>query len=103
MAKYDFKDKYTRMLKKARTSFTNKQKAGWSRDVSAGFLKEEILEVDMPGKSVEITHGQKEAPHTTKYDNIKEINLRELEEIIVWLNTKVAGEELNRLLKRKVV
>jgi len=112
MTKYDFKNKYTHMLKKARTSFTNKKKAGWSRNVSAGFLKEEIRNITMHGKGVKIFYGTPlpkdklvliDKGFIAQYDNINEINLRELEEMILWLNEKVAKEELNRLLKRKVV
>ena len=47
MTKYEWKNDFSKMLRMLRNSRTLKIKHGWSRDMGAGFIKEDIKEVEL--------------------------------------------------------
>jgi len=79
--KYEWKSDVTKMLRMLRNSRTLKEKFGWSRQVSAGFIAEDITDVVLnPDKTVTVVT---EAFNLTQKP--REYNLRETEELIKWL------------------
>lgn len=77
---------YSRILKSLRMSRTRKIKANWSREVGAGFIADDI-------KNIQLVY-KKPANWTFKFHfhfghkqdfSIDELNLRETEEAIEWL------------------
>ncbi len=62
---------------KLKQSLKEKTKAGWARDIGAGFIAEDIDGVSLRGNSVHII-----TPTFTQNIPIKELNLRETEELI---------------------
>jgi hypothetical protein len=80
-------NKYTtksRLLKILRNSRTQKKKAGWSREMGAGFVAEDIISVapDSGGLFFVFSWGTQTIP-------VQELNLRETEEAIKFLEKKV--------------
>ena len=75
---------YTRILGQARMSRSQKVKASWSGETGAGFIKNDILNIESIGKMIEFTFswGQQTL-------GINELNLRETEELIDFCKEKV--------------
>lgn len=95
----EYKSRYTYLLKMARQSLAIKKKAGWSRDIGAGWTKEDIVDlrpIAKGGGGICPTCGQRipeEATasftlvdHVGEYTmTMKDLNLRETEEVVKWL------------------
>ena len=71
-------------MKALRNSRTLKIKAGWSREVGAGFIKEDIAEISKDGKNIKITL----LNNYTMEVETKDLNLRETEEAITFLENE---------------
>jgi len=83
------KSLYTRLLGALRMSEHNKKKHGWSRDVGAGFIVDDLLDIEPVGKSsVRLKFGWG-GEQTTP---IPQLNLRETEEAIKFLKHKMWKE-----------
>jgi len=98
---YNYKNKSTELLKCLNSSRKVKIKKGWSEEVGAGFIAEDIKHVEIAGKN--------------KYNNIiikisfnfghiqdfeaKDLNLRETEELIKFIKLRKTEEIYNKLLK----
>ena len=65
-------------------SRNNKIKSGWSRESGSGFVMEDIIDVISIGKKIEFIFGW--GKQTLE---IKELNLRETEELIKFCKGKV--------------
>jgi len=83
MIKYDWKDDTTRMLRALRNSRTLKVKYGWSRESGAGFISEDIKDASLVGKKIRIYFNWL---HQQDFDTC-DLNLRETEELIKYLET----------------
>jgi len=78
---YQWKSSYTHTLRQLRNSKALKEKAGWSRNVGAGFIKEDITDIHVnPDKTITII-----TPAMKWTVKIGDLNLRETEEAIEWL------------------
>lgn len=85
MVTYNWKDDKTKMLRMLRNSKTLKEKYGWSREVGAGFVKDDICYIGLRenGKLLfKFGWG-----HTQVF-MVKELNLRETEEAIKYLEAE---------------
>jgi len=82
--KNKFKSKKTELLKILRASRTAKEKAGWSRLVGAGFVDEDIDSVEKVTKH--LLKFKFRFGHTQNI-RVNELNLRETEEAIKFLET----------------
>ena len=82
--KNKFKSKKTELLKILRASRTAKKKAGWSRLVGAGFIEEDIDSIDKVTKHV--LRFKFKFGHSQNIP-VRELNLRETEEAIKFLET----------------
>lgn len=79
-----FKDERSYILHQLRMSKNNKEKANWSREIGAGFIKEDITGIEpLEDKSLRFTFswGSQNIP-------VSELNLRETEEAIKYLEEK---------------
>lgn len=87
-----YKNQYTELLKVVHNSLTLKRKAGWSRNVSAGFIAEDIKNAFVATKEgtslifFEFGDGRRWYAHPG------ELNLRETEELVKWAELKAAEE-----------
>lgn len=81
---YNYQSEKTELLKALRNSRTLKIKAGWSREVGAGFIKEDIAEISKDGKNIKITL----LNNYTMEVETKDLNLRETEEAITFLENE---------------
>lgn len=52
-----YKSEETHMLKALRMSRALKEKAGWSRQIGAGFIAEDMTELKLVGKDIHFTFG----------------------------------------------
>lgn len=86
----------TQMLKALRNSKTLKEKAGWSREIGAGFIVEDIKDMRKEGKAI---HFVFEWGNQTI--QIPELNLRETEEAIKFLEDKQVEESVKSTLRYK--
>jgi hypothetical protein len=94
MAKYEWRSEHTEILRRLRASLTVKKKLGWSRNIGAGFVAEDLCGVQYLGstKVIRIFMGEEMiGPNTLIYDihSIADLNLRETEELIKWLEEKI--------------
>jgi len=82
--KYEHLTIKSALLKKVNSSLTKKRNAGWGKDVGAGFIKEDILEVGL------LANGKIKVKTETFTLNqpINEFNLRETEEVRKFLKLK---------------
>lgn len=79
--KYEWKNEATRLLKMLRMSEKRKEQHGWSRNVSAGFIAEDIKEVILnEDKTITVI-----TEAFTLTQKPIEYNLRETQELIKWL------------------
>jgi hypothetical protein len=81
MAKYDWESDRSRLLRMLRASAAQKQKRGWSREIGAGFIVEDIIDI-------ETTLSKKLLFHFSWGDQAitpRDLNLRETEEAIKFL------------------
>jgi len=89
MTKYEWRSDTTKLLRMLRNSKTLKEKYGWSRQVSAGFIAEDISDVVLnPDKTISVVT---EAFNLTQKP--AEYNLRETKELIRWLEQKQWREQ----------
>jgi hypothetical protein len=82
MTKYEWKNEATKMLRMLRNSRALKIKHGWSREMGAGFIKDDI-------KSMKL-NADNTITITFHFDHIQtfktsDLNLRETEEAIKYL------------------
>lgn len=81
------------LVKALRMSLAMKKKSGWSRDVSAGFIAEDI-------KDSFIAQHEKGSVFFEFQDarkwvaEIRDLNVRELEELILWAEAKDSGVDI---------
>lgn len=86
-----FKSPLTRLAGALRMSMTQKKKCGWSREVGAGFIKDDVQDVIPVGKSAVTVHFNWGGVQTMA---ISDLNLRETEELLKfvlhkqWLSDK---------------
>lgn len=83
MTKYNWKDEKTRILRMLRNSRTLKQKNKWSREAGAGFIAEDIQNIwlfDDEHKTLGFRF-----PWRCQYFKTGDLNLRETEEVIKFL------------------
>ena len=86
MTDYKWKDDKTKMLRMLRNSKTLKEKNGWSREVGAGFIVDDIKSIELlDDKSLIFEFGW--GRQTMK---VGDLNLRETEEAIKFLEGKYA-------------
>jgi hypothetical protein len=52
-----YKSEETQMLKALRMSRALKEKAGWSREIGAGFIVEDITKMNLSAKDIHFTFG----------------------------------------------
>jgi hypothetical protein len=90
MAKYNFKSPDVALLRRLRNSFAVKKKSGYSRLVSAGFIADDLKDIyqDISGEIIVST----EAFNQRMW--IKDLNLRETEEAIKFVEIKIAKQGL---------
>ena len=87
---YTYQSDRTKLLKMLRASLTMKKKKGWSRDVGAGFIAEDIKSVILnPDKTVTIK-SHYGLHHNPRY-SMWSLNLRETEELLRYVEQK--GEQ----------
>lgn len=91
-----YKSEETQMLKALRMSRALKEKAGWSREMGAGFIAEDITEMKIVGKDIHFTFGWGEQTIA-----IKDLNLRETEESIKFLENIQLSEAAKQTLRYK--
>jgi len=81
-----FKSPYHRLQKILSSSMSIKKKAGWSRDVGAGFIKNDIKSVVLyPDNSFKIVF---KWDHEQKF-KAGDLNLRETEELLKWVKERI--------------
>jgi hypothetical protein len=79
---YRWKSEKTRLLRILRASRAEKIRRGWSRASGAGFISEDIESVKLnEGKTITIRFG---SGHMQDF-KASDLNLREIEELIKWL------------------
>lgn len=81
MNNYQWKSDITKLLRILRASLAVKRKSGWSREVSAGFIKEDIGAVSLEEKYISIMNTEGDY-YCVK---VNQLNLRETEELIKFL------------------
>ena len=91
-----YKSEETHMLKALRMSKALKEKAGWSRLIGAGFIVEDITKMNLSGKDIHFTFGWGEQTIA-----IKDLNLRETEEAIKFLEDIQLSEAAKGTLRYK--
>lgn len=81
---YKYKTIYGRLLKALRNSATYKIKHKWSRECGSGFIAEDVREVKEinTGFKIRFKWGEQ------FFETTKELNLRETEELIKFLDGK---------------
>jgi len=84
MTNYNWKDDKTKLLRMLRNSKTKKEKNGWSREVGAGFVKDDLDSIEL-GPDNTITIRTEAFAQTGKTGDF---NLRETEEMIKFLEEK---------------
>jgi len=95
-APYNFKSDTTELLRKLRASISQREKKGWSRNVGAGFIKEDIKEVTLIGKKIKIEFNYE---HIQTFD-VNDLNLREQEELVKYLEIREQEEHLKNVKSR---
>lgn len=86
MSKYHWTSATSRLLRILRASRAAKEKAGWSRHLGAGFIKEDIYDVILVGRGIiAVGIGTSERYVHWLYLHPREINLRENDELIKYL------------------
>ncbi|MFA5307592.1 MAG: hypothetical protein WC365_09145 [Candidatus Babeliales bacterium] len=82
---YTYKSEYTGALKALRNSRKLKIKHGWSRDIGSGFIAQDITRIaPLPdGLGFLFSWG-------TQTIKIADLNLRETEETIKWLELRIS-------------
>jgi nitrate reductase NapAB chaperone NapD len=87
---YNFQNPNTALLNRLKKSLAVKQKSGYSRDVSAGFIAEDLQEIyqDISGEIIVVTEAFRQRMW------IKDLNLRETEEAIRFVQIKIAKGKL---------
>jgi hypothetical protein len=90
------------MLKVLKMSRTAKIKAGWSREIGAGFINDDI-------EAVAIKEGKFQTIFIIKFSwgsqselSVNELNLRETEELIKWVLQKETEERINKMELQRV-
>lgn len=91
-----YKSEETQMLKALRMSRALKEKAGWSRNIGAGFIAEDITKMRMDNKDIHFTFGYGEQTII-----IKDLNLRETEEAIKFLEDIQISEVVKKTLRHR--
>lgn len=81
MTPYNWKSDKTRMLRMLRNSKTLKEKHGWARETGAGFIADDIMDVQILDKG----HLYFRFPCHRQAMRIRDLNLRETEEAIKYL------------------
>lgn len=92
-AKYEWANEETHILRMLRNSRAVKVKSGYTRDISAGFIADDIQSITLnPDKSLRIFFAG-------IYQSIftRDLNLRETEEAIKWLRRKLAQDKLEEV------
>jgi hypothetical protein len=87
---YNFQSSETALLKRLKNSLAVKQKSGYSREVGAGFVAEDLRDIyqDISGEIIVSTEAFNQRMH------IRDINLRETEEAIRFVQIKIATAKL---------
>ena len=81
MTDYNWKNDRTKLLRMLRNSKTLKEKNGWSREMGAGFIKEDIKSLKLGSdKTITVT-----AESFTLTGKTGDFNLRETEEMMKFL------------------
>ena len=98
-----FKSPITKALKVLRMSSAFKRKNGWSREVGAGFIKEDIMEA----KIVELPHPEMIGLTINGFEIttqgfkttilVRELNLRETEELLKWFEEYEKKQQITQL------
>ena len=81
MANYNWKDDKTKLLRMLRNSKTLKEKNGWSREMGAGFIKEDIKSLRLSSDKTITTITES----FTLTGKTGDFNLRETEEMVKFL------------------
>jgi hypothetical protein len=92
-SKYKFKSENTKILKALRMSRKFKIKANWSRKVSAGFVAEDIESITLGAKVYVYNLNFRFKGGREQTISIKELNLRETEEAIKFIENKISKNE----------
>jgi len=92
---YNYQSSETSLLKRLKNSLKLKQKYGYNRDVSAGFIADDIRDIfqDISGEIIVST------PSFNQRMKIRELNLRETEEAIRFVQIKIAKAKLEEVTK----
>ena len=87
---YNFQNPNTALLNRLKKSLAVKRKSGYSREVSAGFVAEDLQEIyqDISGEIIVVTEAFRQRMW------IKGLNLRETEEAIRFVQIKIAKRKL---------
>ena len=102
---YKFKNKETLILRKLRNSRAVKVKAGYSRDVGAGFICEDILLIDLKERLKFLPRKKKHIKKInllitfswgTQEFELIDLNLRETEEAILFIQKKLAEQQMKQ-------
>lgn len=83
-AKYDWKNAETKMLRMLRNSKAIKEKNGWSNNVGAGFVKEDLTNAILLANNTILI----EFPGWNQKVKTGDLNLRETNELIKYLEEK---------------
>ena len=88
---YRYQSPETALLNRLKKSLAVKRKSGYNRDVSAGFIAEDIKEIyqDISGEVIVST------PAFNQRMWIRDLNLRETEEAIRFVQIKIAKRQLD--------
>jgi len=81
--RYRYRSEKTRLLKKLKNSLAEKKRRGWSSEIGAGFVITDINDCWLNSDgTITLILFQGDTRHTC---HVKELNLRETEELIAWL------------------
>lgn len=93
---YKFQSEDTALLNRLKKSMAVKKKYGYNRDVSAGFVAEDLQAIyqDISGQIIIVTEAFRQPMP------IKELNLRETEEAMKFVELKIAQNRVRDLQSR---
>jgi hypothetical protein len=93
---YDWKSEYTHILRKLNMSKRAKEKAGWTRNIGAGFIKADINDVELNDDGT-ITIIFFYRAQTFK---VHELNLRETDEVIRFVGFRKLEQQIRSEVKK---
>lgn len=97
----EYRSRYTQLLKAIHNSLTLKRKAGWSRNIGAGFIADDIEDAFVATKEGTSLIFIEFKDDRRWYAHPGELNLRETEELAKWAELRAAEEETEKVRRRQ--